>query len=151
MAAAEAEQQGVRFASQDDEISPMQSTDEAKSGQGLHTVETITGLGESRREDLNPEAIEELQQLRTTLQNNMQSARMQHHTFEPISLPSSQPASRVRTLSSTNVTGYRSMTDSIVRSLPAHRPPTEGSTSRLVPQHPRPNRLRRCLRCIHRP
>lgn len=62
----------------------------------LQGVETITGLGQGKREDdLNPEAQKELQQLRSTLQNNIQSSRMQHHAFEPISLPGSQPASRV--------------------------------------------------------
>ena len=79
--------QGVHFASQDEEI----PTDER-----LQPVETITGKRGRERDDLNPEAEQELQQLRTTLKNNMQSARMQHHAFEPVSLPGSQPASRVR-------------------------------------------------------
>ena len=79
--------QGVHFASQDVEI----ATDES-----LQPVETITGKRGRERDDLNPEAEQELQQLRTTLKNNMQSARMQHHAFEPVSLPGSQPASRVR-------------------------------------------------------
>ncbi|KAK3073035.1 Nitrogen permease reactivator protein [Teratosphaeriaceae sp. CCFEE 6253] len=77
---------GVRFASMDEEIAPDES---------LHHVETLTGRNAREREDLNPEAAKELQQLRTTLQNNIQSSRMQHHAFEPISLPGSQPASRV--------------------------------------------------------
>jgi hypothetical protein len=34
--------------------------------------------------------------LKTTLQNNIQNSRMQHHAFEPVSLPGSMPASRVR-------------------------------------------------------
>lgn len=80
------EQHGVRFASENEEISPQQS---------LHSVETITGHAGQQRDDLNPEAVQELQQLKTTLQNNIQSSRMQHHAFEPVSLPGSQPASRV--------------------------------------------------------
>lgn len=84
-----AEKGGVHFASHDEKISP-----ESSSDQPLHAVETITGL-KGRREDLNPEAEQELQQLKTTLKNNMQSQRMQHHAFEPVSLPGSQPASRV--------------------------------------------------------
>ena len=78
------DQQGVRFASNDDRRSPEQS---------LKAVETITGL--QKRDDLNPQAEQELQQLRTTLKNNIQSSRMQCHAFEPVSLPGSQPASRV--------------------------------------------------------
>ena len=80
------EQHGVRFASATQQYSPEQS---------LHGVETITGKDGRSRDDLNPEAERELQQLRTTLQNNIQSSRMQHHNFEPVSLPGSQPASRV--------------------------------------------------------
>lgn len=85
------EAQGVHFATHDEEISPSQSGDAS-----LHVVETITGKGGSRREDLDEAAEQELQQLKTTLKNNMQSSRMQHHAFEPVSLPGSQPASRVR-------------------------------------------------------
>lgn len=55
-----------------------------------------TGTGQRDRDDLRPEDQKELQQLRTTLQNNIQqSSRMQHHAFEPLSLPGSQPVSRV--------------------------------------------------------
>lgn len=82
--------QGVHFASKDEEISPTQSAEPE-----LHAVETITGKKGARRDDLNEEAQQELQQLKTTLRNNMQSQRMQHHAFEPVSLPGSQPASRV--------------------------------------------------------
>lgn len=79
------EQHGVRFAAENQEIAPEVD---------LHTTETLTGH-DGRREDLNPEAEQELQQLKTTLRNNIQSARMQHHNFEPVSLPGSAPASRV--------------------------------------------------------
>lgn len=79
------EQHGVRFAEHHDEIEPDHT---------LHAVATITGHS-GGRDDLNPEAQQELQQLKTTLQNNIQSSRAQHHAFEPMSLPGSQPASRV--------------------------------------------------------
>ena len=84
--------QGVHFASHDEEISPSQSVDP-----DLNAVETIMGKKGTRREDLDEDAQKELQQLKTTLKNNMQSNRMQHHAFEPVSLPGSQPASRVST------------------------------------------------------
>lgn len=65
----------------------------------LADVKDVTGLGSNGEQwdDLNPEARKELAQLRNTLQNNIQSSRMQHHAFEPLSLPGSQPASRVST------------------------------------------------------
>lgn len=80
---------GVRFASRDDEIGPK---DEEPS---LEHVKTLTGVG-GQREDLSDQSKQELQQLKTALQNNMQQQRAQHHAFEPVSLPGSQPASRVR-------------------------------------------------------
>lgn len=92
----EGEKQGVRFATEDEEISPGQ---EPVDDQSLKPIETITELGGRKRDDLNPEAIEELKQLKTTLKNDIQSARMQHHAFEPMSLPGSQPASRVSEVS----------------------------------------------------
>ncbi|KAF2767149.1 Pkinase-domain-containing protein [Teratosphaeria nubilosa] len=91
MALQAGEQQGVRFSEQNQEIEPNQS---------LETLEEITGHA-GQREDLNPEAQKELQQLKTTLQNNIQSHRMQHHAFEPVSLPGSQPVSRVPSGTST--------------------------------------------------
>lgn len=54
-----------------------------------------TGIDHRDRDDIRPEDQKELQQLRTTLQNNIQTSRMQHHAFEPLSLPGSQPVSRV--------------------------------------------------------
>lgn len=79
--------EGVRFAERDQEMS---------SEEDLQNIKDVTGLGNNRREDLGPEAQNELQQLRTALQqNNIQNSRMQHHAFEPVSLPGSQPASRV--------------------------------------------------------
>lgn len=81
------EQQAVRFASRDDEIAPEQT---------LQPMADIMGKDESETSRaLNADAEEELQQLKTTLRNNIQSSRMQHHAFEPVSLPGSQPASRV--------------------------------------------------------
>ncbi|KAK4962905.1 Nitrogen permease reactivator protein [Elasticomyces elasticus] len=87
MAAPSADVHGVRFAADDEEIAPDDT--------GLEHVRTLTGHEGREREELNPEAARELEQLRTTLQNNIQSSRMQHHAFEPVSLPGSQPASRV--------------------------------------------------------
>ena len=76
---------GVRFAEERQEIEPEQS---------LQPTESLTGHT-GRRDDLDPEAEKELAQLKTTLQNNIQHNRMQHHAFEPVSLPGSQPVSRV--------------------------------------------------------
>ena len=90
MAATADQTQGVHFASADEEISPNQSPEP-----DLGAIETITGRGGRKRDDLNPQAQQELEEFKTTMRNNMQSARMQHHNFEPVSLPGSQPASRV--------------------------------------------------------
>ncbi|KAM0716877.1 hypothetical protein Q7P37_006729 [Cladosporium fusiforme] len=78
----EMEKTGVRFAVENQEIAPDQSLEDVEPS-------------DRKREDLNPEAQQELAQLKTTLQNNIQSSRMQHHSFEPVSLPGSMPASRV--------------------------------------------------------
>jgi hypothetical protein len=64
----------------------------------LKQVQQPTNLGGQQRQDLNPEAQKELANLRSTLQNRIQSfqsSRMNHHAYEPISLPASQPVSRV--------------------------------------------------------
>lgn len=75
---------------------PSQGVRQEPADKDLQAIESITGNDQRKREDdLNPDAQKELQQLRSTLQNNIQSSRMQHHAFEPISLPGSQPASRV--------------------------------------------------------
>ncbi|RMY45811.1 hypothetical protein D0864_15366 [Hortaea werneckii] len=108
-----AEQHGVRFASQNEEIQPDQS---------LQTTEALTGHDSRKRTDLNPEAQRELQQLKTTLQNNIQSARMQHHAFEPVSLPGSQPASRVP--SGTTTPSRRHLPAGSVEASPRPSPPT---------------------------
>lgn len=83
---------GVRFANEDD-IAPDQIVED-DNNPSLEPIQTITHLNQ-RDDHLNDAAKEELQQLKTTLKNNMQSARAQHHAFEPVSLPGSQPASRV--------------------------------------------------------
>lgn len=75
---------GVRFAAENQEIAPE------------HSLEDIQMSDDRRREDINPQTEQELAQLKTTLQNNIQNSRMQHHAFEPVSLPGSMPASRVR-------------------------------------------------------
>lgn len=78
---------------------PSQHARQETADKDLQAIESVTGHEQRKREDdLNPEAQKELQQLRSTLQNNIQSSRMQHHAFEPISLPGSQPASRVSAL-----------------------------------------------------
>jgi hypothetical protein len=48
-----------------------------------------------KRMNCSPEDAQQLQQLRTQLQNNIQQSRAAHHNFEPVSLPGSQPVSRV--------------------------------------------------------
>ncbi|KAK5132426.1 hypothetical protein LTR08_009109 [Meristemomyces frigidus] len=106
------EQQGVRFAEQHEEISPAVS---------LERIQTITGHGGQIRDDLNPAAQEELKQLKTTLQNNIQSSRMQHHAFEPVSLPNSQPVSRVP--SGTNTPSRRFLPAGSTDASPRHSPP----------------------------
>jgi hypothetical protein len=75
---------GVRFAAENQEIAPE------------HSLEDIQMSNDRKRDDINPATEQELAQLKTTLQNNIQNARMQHHAFEPVSLPGSMPASRVR-------------------------------------------------------
>ena len=77
---------GVRFAAENQEIAPE------------HSLEDIQMSNDRRRDDINPATEQELAQLKTTLQNNIQNARMQHHAFEPVSLPGSMPASRVSNL-----------------------------------------------------
>lgn len=77
----------MRFGSQSQEVGPQDESFGPK--------DALPGRGEQQGDDLNPEAKKELAQLKTTLQNNIQSARIQHHAFEPVSLPGSQPASRV--------------------------------------------------------
>ena len=76
---------GVRFSENNEEISPETS---------LEPIRSLTDRGRLRG-SLNPEAEEELRQLKTTLQNGLQSKRMEHYNFEPVSLPGSQPVSRV--------------------------------------------------------
>lgn len=53
---------------------------------------------DAKREKPTPDDLLQLQQLRTQLQNNIQQARAAHHAFEPVSLPGSQPVSRVSTI-----------------------------------------------------
>ncbi|TKA71034.1 hypothetical protein B0A49_06703, partial [Cryomyces minteri] len=72
-------QQAVRFSSVNQEIEPASN---------LQDVQTLTASEHQSREDLSPEAQEELRQLSKTLQNsNIQSRRMDHYAFEPVSLP----------------------------------------------------------------
>ncbi|KAF2152363.1 Pkinase-domain-containing protein [Myriangium duriaei CBS 260.36] len=86
----------VRFASRNEEISPATS---------LSPVQTMTGADGRGERELNPEAQEEIKQLKSTLQQHVQSKRLEQFSFEPVSLPGSQPVSRVP--SSSNLAGRR--------------------------------------------
>lgn len=79
------EKKGVRFAQQGDQA--------GQDGE-LRLVQTFTNQATSRA-DFNEETEQELQRLKTQLRNNIQSQRMQHHNFEPVSLPGSTAVSRV--------------------------------------------------------
>lgn len=87
----EALQQGVRFASHNEEIEP---------DQVLQQVETMTGAEERPRGDLGPETQQELRNLASTLQHSrLQSKRLENFSYEPVSLP----ASRVSDLATDSV------------------------------------------------
>jgi hypothetical protein len=86
---ASAQPAGVRFASQNQEIAPD------------HSLEDVQMSNERYGDDSNPNTERDIAQLKSTLQNNIQNSRMQHHAFEPVSLPGSMPASRVRISSTT--------------------------------------------------
>ncbi|KAF2659197.1 Pkinase-domain-containing protein [Lophiostoma macrostomum CBS 122681] len=83
--------QGVRFSEVNEEIEP---------DQALKHVATLTGAGGEPKEELSPEAQEELRNLSITLQKSRcQARRMENFSFEPVSLPASRapsptPASR---------------------------------------------------------
>ena len=92
-------QQAVRFSSVNEEISPETS---------LQPVETLTSSSEKAKEELSPEAQEEIRNLSMALQKSRcQARRMEHFSFEPVSLP----ASRVSTLISMAV--FASLTDCV--------------------------------------
>lgn len=83
----------MRFSNENEEIEVSPET-------SLEPVRTPTGVdhlegNKPNRNQLNPATEEDLRQLKTTLQNGLQSKRMEHFNFEPVSLPSSQPVSRV--------------------------------------------------------
>ncbi|CAK3926701.1 Serine threonine- kinase oca2 [Lecanosticta acicola] len=100
-----------------------QDQDMTPADKDLRGVESVTGLRQGKRDELNPQAQKELQQLRSTLQSsNIQSSRMQHHAFEPVSLPGSQPASRVPSGSATP--HKRSMHAGSGEGTPRTSPPT---------------------------
>ncbi|KAF4549162.1 Serine/threonine-protein kinase oca2-like protein [Elsinoe fawcettii] len=77
---------GVRFASKNEEISPEIS---------ISPVATLTGGHGKEKRELNAEAEEEIKQLKANLQHAVQSRRLEQFSFEPVSLPGSQPVSRV--------------------------------------------------------
>ncbi|KAF2103531.1 kinase-like protein [Rhizodiscina lignyota] len=72
---------GVRFSSHDEEIEPTAS---------LEQVDTITGSDRRERDDIDPEAQEELKNLTMTLQKSRQKQRAENFHFEPVSLPASR-------------------------------------------------------------
>lgn len=76
-----AQQQAVRFNSQAEEIAPEAS---------LEQIETITAPDKREREDLGPEAQEELKNLAMSLQKSRQQKRFENFAFEPVSLPPSR-------------------------------------------------------------
>ncbi|KAF2143590.1 uncharacterized protein K452DRAFT_159640 [Aplosporella prunicola CBS 121167] len=74
-------QQGVRFASHNEEIEP---------------DETMTGAEGKPRQDLGPDAKEEMRALASSLQSQnqrLQSDRLENFSFEPVSLPASRAPS----------------------------------------------------------
>ncbi|QIW99000.1 hypothetical protein AMS68_004518 [Peltaster fructicola] len=87
MVDAEVEKKGVRFAGEEEPVT-------APDGE-LRLVQTLTNHQARSRADFNEETEQELQRLKTQLKNNIQSQRMQHHNFEPVSLPGSTAVSRV--------------------------------------------------------
>lgn len=95
------ETKGVRFAQQE----PVAAQD----GE-LRLVQTLTNHQARTREDFDEATEQELQRLKTQLRNNVQSQRMQHHNFEPVSLPGSAAVSRVSEMSwsldQANCSGY---------------------------------------------
>lgn len=84
--------QGVRFTvpSHQGQAQTKQQDDD-----DLRIVRTMTGRASANRADLNKETEEELDRLKHTLRNNIQSSRAQHHNFELVSLPNSAAVSRV--------------------------------------------------------
>ncbi|KAJ8607594.1 hypothetical protein MRB53_040178 [Persea americana] len=134
-------QQAVRF----------DSKDQIHEDDDLRIVQTLTGHAAKNRDDLNEEAEQELARLKTTLRNNIQSSRMQHHNFEAISLPGSAAVSRIPSRSGRETQSRRTMQagsgnasrDASPRPSPpvsaVHSPPltpaaTRDRTSKPVPQ-----------------
>ena len=111
-----AAQHNVRFA----------PDDETFTETSLRPVETLTGHDARGQQKLNPQAEQELKQLRTTLQNSVQTRRMEQYAFEPLSLPGSEPASRVRIHPSKSFRCPVLTSDSLHSCHPAARPHPEG-------------------------
>ncbi|KAI5362767.1 Putative serine/threonine-protein kinase, active [Septoria linicola] len=103
--------------------SQVQGSMQGRPGQETEAVLKGANAGQ-QRDDLNPEAQQELAQLRNTLQNNIQSSRMQHHAFEPLSLPGSQPVSRVPSGSATPSRRFVTSTGGSVEASPKPSPPS---------------------------
>ncbi|KAF2754562.1 Pkinase-domain-containing protein [Pseudovirgaria hyperparasitica] len=85
-------QYGVRFSSVEEQIEPAAN---------LQHIETLTNKERVSKDDLTPEAIQELKNLSITMQKSrLQSKRMADYSFEPVSLPASRapsPSSGSRT------------------------------------------------------
>ena len=80
--------QAVRFSDVNQEIEPEQA---------LKHVSTLTGAGEDTKEELSPEAQEELRNLSMSLQKSRcQARRMENFSFEPVSLPASRVSRQPR-------------------------------------------------------
>ena len=89
MANTEQEQpaQGVRFSEVNEEIEP---------DQALKHVASLSGAGDQSKEELSPEAQEELRNLSMSLQQSRcQAKRMENFSFEPVSLPASRVSSKL--------------------------------------------------------
>jgi len=90
--ASDSEKPAVHFA----ELPPSHNKDSQ-----FQATERLAGLPKANRGELNAMTPIDLQQLRKSLQNNLQNARLQSHAFEAISLPGSAPMSRVPSGSTT--------------------------------------------------
>jgi len=117
-------QSAVRFSSQNEEIEPAEVS--------LQPVESLTGPRD--RQDLGPEAQEELQNLASTMQQSkLQSKRMENFAYEPVSLPPSRVRSKCNLHSYCN-SGIDPVSDRLLRRhglpstpaalRPSHRPCT---------------------------
>ena len=90
MATDDTAQQAVRFKLEHEQAGHRQS---------LQPVESLTSTDKREREDLGPEAQEELRNLAVTLQKSQQQRRLENFAFEPVSLPPSRVSDQFCSLS----------------------------------------------------